>query len=554
MERWNFFNYTKNAENPGGDYWEFLDATAETLKKDDIDLLEIDKIIREISNQDLKLKMKQKLFELSMENGIFAIGVESSLGIFSNDEVKLLLQNELNIKLNKQVFTQENIRYNISNIILFIRMLEKAKDNNWEYLIVKNILDMIKDYSDKAYLVSIVENYKDNLGIYSSLINDYHSYFPEVYKNFLKMKQDKNYLYNKSLQFMDENVDIDIGIDPRISIGPEIEANNDYSFKLDLSNQIGFEEYYPHDDATVPNGREVSLTRPFHNKREDVAKFCGLCEAMKDIGYYYNEESYNTSGQINLGLDYLDTKEAILNFYEIYGNCEELLYYICNQEGQLFRQDVFSSSRIKPISEIIGNRILGEELSRKDIIKLFNSQSFYGDGAIKGLQYKKNSVCLRGTSEKDYRLEFRIPNGGCNYEVWIDNIRLFGKMMEVAKKLADMMKKDYLSSEEEDLLRFKISLQDSSLSLEEKLDILMNLLFKDKNIKQIYKNRYISTVKKIKETNSKKYEDIYGFSEPSFDEVEFVGEYQSRLGLDYDGDGVLEYDPLYGIVEHHTKK
>mgnify|MGYP003297697871 CR=1 FL=1 len=49
--------------------------------------------------------------------------------------------------------------------------------------------------------------------------------------------------------------------------------------------------------------------------------------------------------------------------------------------------------------------------------------------------YKKNSVCLRGTNKYDYRFEFRIPNGGCNYETWIDNIRLYGKMMEKAKSL-----------------------------------------------------------------------------------------------------------------------
>ena len=56
-------------------------------------------------------------------------------------------------------------------------------------------------------------------------------------------------------------------------------------------------------------------------------------------------------------------------------------------------------------------------------------------------------------------------------------------MMEIAKRLADMMEKDYLSSEEENLLNLKIKLQDNSLSMEEKLVTIMNLLFKDNNIK-----------------------------------------------------------------------
>jgi hypothetical protein len=153
---------------------------------------------------------------------------------------------------------------------------------------------------------------------------------------------------------------------------------------------------------------------------------------MRAVGYYYDEEYYNAAGQINLGLDYLDTKEAILAFYEIYGNCEELLYYISSEEGQIFRQNVYTSSRIKPLSEIIGKRVVEEDLSREEVIRLFSNDSSRESG-IRGLTYKKNSVCLRGTNKYDYRFEFRIPNGGCNYETWIDNIRLYRKMMEKAK-------------------------------------------------------------------------------------------------------------------------
>ena len=303
----------------------------------------------------------------------------------------------------------------------------------------------------------------------------------------------------------------------------------------------------------VSNGDEIFPRKPFHNTKEDIAKFCGLCEAMKDVGYYYNIEDGNAAGQINLGLDYLDTKEAILNFYEIYGNCEELLYYICNEEGQLFRQNVYSTSRIKPISEIIGTRILDEELKRNDVIKLFNNHMSDNNDVIKGLKYKKNSVCLRGNNDNDYRLEFRIPNGGCNYITWLDNIRLFGKMFEISKKLADAIKKDYLTKEEEKLLGLKIDLQDNSLSLEEKLKILMNLLFKDENIKQIYYNRYTSTIKKIKETNDDRYRNIYGYLEPSFDEINFVDQYHSRINQDYTGEYSIEYDPEFDTLDNDKK-
>ena len=553
MNIFSFMVYDKKEEMVGGDYWEFLNSTSETLLNDQIYLSDISKIMKEITNEALKSKMKSKIYDLIMEKGINFLGIESSLDIFSIDELKLFLGREFDINITKYLSNEEQIQHYSTDIMSFLNLLKKANDSEWEYIMITNILNIIKIYPNKSMLVNIIEYNKDYEEIYNRLIRDYNSYLPNPYKNFLKMKQDPDYVYNKSLQFMDEN--IDIGIDPRISIAPEIEANNDYGIQIELSEQRGFEEYVVDRDATVPNGNEVAPRYPFHNIKGDIAKFCGLCEAMKDMGYYYSEVSQNAAGQINLGLDYLDTKEAILNFYEIYGNCEELLYYICNEEGQLFRQDVYANSRIKAISEIIGKRVLDEELSRHDVIELFNNRYYGEDKAIKGLQYKKNSVCLRGTNDKDYRLEFRIPNGGCNYRTWIDNIRLFGKMMEISKRLADMMKKDYLSSEEENLLRLKIELQDNKLSIEEKLVMLMNLLFKDNNIKQIYYNRYIGTRKKIKETNSGKYMNIYGSLDPNFDEVEFIDQYHSMLDPDYDGNGlVVTYDPESDIVTSNRKK
>ena len=116
-------------------------------------------------------------------------------------------------------------------------------------------------------------------------------------------------------------------------------------------------------------------------------------------------------------------------------------------------------------------------------------------------------------------------------------------MMEKAKQIADLMKKDYLTPEEENLIRLKIYLQDVSLSLEEKLDILMDLLFEDDEIKEIYYRRYSATLRKILETETDNYSDRYGHYEPDLDEVEFIEHYETRLDPDYDGYGVVSYDP-----------
>ena len=547
-----WLNFNKKEEEIGGDYWKFVSASIDDIDAANIPLDEMDKVIPQISNDELREKMKDKLFSIIKEKGVFYNGIDFCLNLFSSEKVRYILETDkFNDKINGYLANSDEAKYHINDIGNFIYLFKYSNDNDWEFSMIKKILDKVKDNQIKYILVNLIEGQRNNKEIYDRLIKEYDSYLPLEYKNYLIMKNDHNYIYRKSLEFMDYDFNLDI--DPRISIGPEIEANNDYDIVINITDQNGYENYKINSEATVPNGNEVAPIRPFHNTREDLAKFCGLCESMSDMGYYYDEISGNASGQINLGLDYLDSKEAILNFYEIYGNCEELLFYISSEEGQLFRQDVYINSRIKAISEIIGKRIVDEDLSREGVIKLFNSKSGNNDDSINGLLYKKNSVCLRGRDEQDYRLEIRIPNGGCNYKTWIDNIRLYGKIMEIAKKLADMMRKDYLTDEEEKLLKLKIDLQDDSLSMEEKLVKLMNLLFKEEDIRRIYYNRYISVVKRIKNEGTRKYSDSIYRMDPAFDEVEFVGKYKSRLD-DYDGDGVITYDPEIGIIDNTRRR
>lgn len=542
MMFYNFTIYDEESEIPGKDYWKFLDATAKELEECGIYFYDFTRVWNSLKNEELKMKMKDKLISLIMQEGITYNGVENCLSMFSSDEIKKFLVNEFEKRIMSYLSTPESIRRYNGDILHYLFLLNKVGDENFGVELLSKIFDVIKDYSDKRLLIELIEYEKrNNEQLYNALIIDYYEYFPDEYKELLKMRSDSTYFYKKALSLLKE--DLDIGIDPSISISPEIEANRKYPFDLDLDNQMYFENLFVVDgDATVPNGNEITPVRYFYNTPLDVAMFCALCESMKAVGYYYDETHGNAAGQINLGLDYLDTKEAILAFYEIYGNCEELLYYISSEEGQIFRQNIYTSSRIKPLSEIIGKRVVEEDLSREGVIRLFSNERSRESG-IEGLSYKKNSVCLRGINKYDYRLEFRIPNGGCNYKTWIDNIRLYGKMMERAKQIADMMKKDYLTSEEENLLSLKIDLQDINLSLEDKLDILMDLLFEDEDIKQIYRDRYTATIRKIHKTGTKNYSSLYASYEPSFDEVEFVEHYQTRLDPDYEGYGVVSYDP-----------
>lgn len=530
MNYLSFYNYDIKAEEPNGDYYKFVQLTDEELETLEGFINNICTIILQIRNNDLKERMKDRIIKYLKGKNLINNGFSFlETGLFNDDEIKALISSTDYLQIIK-----DNIQNNKHiDILEIIKMYFLSSDTKWIFKNVSEILSLAKDYDYyEALLIFTLElSLRKNKELFKIILDNYKSSITEYYLNYLKINSDRNYLYKKSMEY--RAMHLKIGIDPKISIAPEIEANNKNGLTIEFYNQKNFggSKYSNYSDATVPNGKEINCT-PFHDTEEDLASFKAVCDSLKEIGYYYDRETGNASGQINLGLSYLDSAAAIINFYEIFGNVEELLFYISNKKGDLTRQSLYQNSRFKPIGEILGTRILDEDITRDEVIKLFNS-TLEKSAGIKGLTYKKNTVCLRGENESNYRFEIRIPNGGVDYETWVDNIRLYGKMMEVAKKLADANKKDELTAEEEKMFNLKLDLEDESLSLKEKLDILMNLLFSDKKIQNIYYERFASVMDQIKKSpNSeatKKYHVPAYKYEPMFDEVEFQGKYQSKL-------------------------
>ena len=547
MNTLNFWKYFESEEryineNDKGDYWKFLDTTIEELNSKDIYIGSIIKIIKKIQNKDLKEKMKQKLLNLILDNKLVL------------KENNLILDNELfdSEEINKIIFSvdffnsleesSKNLGYiDYSKFKNFIYIFLTISDQNMQIEMFNKLFETIKSYNDfQKVLVDALEIISQkNHVLYEELFNSWINDLPKYYLKYLKVNSDPNYLYNKSLEYKD----LKIGIDPRISIGPEVETNFINSLDINMYNQKHFEQdFIVSSDATVSPGREI-ICEPFHDTKEDLAKFKAVLDTLSEMGYYYDDKLENASGQINLGLSYLDSAQAILNFYEIFCNCEKVLFYISNEKGQLSRQSLYQNSRVKAISEIIGKRIINEDITRNEVIDMFlteNEKKFEKYG-IKGLSHKKNSVCMRGVCESDYRFEIRIPNGGVNYNTWIDNIRLYGKIMEVAKKIADALKKDYITEEEERLIKLKLDLEEPDLSDKDKLEILMDLLFDDEKIKQIYFDRYDSVIAKINTLSPNdfdymKYKRQNFGMEPAFGDVDFSYQYQSKLFEPYKDD------------------
>ena len=201
---------------------------------------------------------------------------------------------------------------------------------------------------------------------------------------------------------------------------------------------------------------------------------------------------FNTAGQINIGIDYLDSKEAVLNFLEIYGNSEELLYHICTPNGELLRgfgYAPYATEKFAPISAKLSKMVVKDEMTREDVIDL----------ATKVLGLKHGSISLRDKN----RFEFRMFNGTVILEDWINNIRLCGKMIQISKELADIELNDERTPDEENKLKLKEKLKTENMTLEDKLEVFLDLMFDDEAEKHIYKERFFCLKKKLLETTGK---------------------------------------------------
>ena len=94
-------------------------------------------------------------------------------------------------------------------------------------------------------------------------------------------------------------------------------------------------------------------------------------------------------------------------------------------------------------------------------------------------------------------IEFRISNGTLNPDTWIENARLYGRIVQMSQKLAEIEKNPESTKEEKRLVDLKEYLK-SEIPEEEKMEILLDMLF-EKEERELYRERYFSTIKMLEE-------------------------------------------------------
>lgn len=459
-------------------------------------------------NEEQKYKIVKKLKSVEHRKRLILSMIDEEIKIkcihlcvsnIAKKEVILKLSDEQKIKQLRQIdniLMQGEILDTIEDEQVLIKGIEEAEDENTRTIL---LMKLNNDF-DKEENIKCLKKEINKARVITTFFND-----EEKIKCLKQIKSEKNRaLILMSLKDRDKllnelqikDVKKSIDIDKNITTGLEIECEGElYQHILELRHTLprkgkdanGMSFWGIKEDASLSKGVEA-FSPILTDCKRDVEDIYIICKLLKIAGMHVSERC---GGHIHLGADYFKTKLAYTIFLEICSNTEEILYTICNKEGSIPRNGVMEQA--KSISNELYKAIKNNSI---DVNSKENLDEFIKK-TQETQQNKRYFVRLENINKdiEKNTIEFRGPNGTLDPDTWIENIRLFARIMEVSKKLSELETKKELSEKEKRMLLLeKKIIQD--IPIEEKLEILLELLF-EKEEQETYRNRYIVNSKLI---------------------------------------------------------
>ena len=158
-----------------------------------------------------------------------------------------------------------------------------------------------------------------------------------------------------------------------------------------------------------------------------------------------------------------------------------------NQVGEIPRKSIYEHAM--PISKDflkITDSGLIEINNIEDVEKFLQSaQIFRGRG-----------INFENVGEEKNTVEFRLANGTVDPKTWIENINLFGGIVNAAEKLGKIQNKaeEQRTQEEIKLLEKMKLLKTKDIKKDEKMEVLLDLTISEAR-RNIYRERYMTNKK-----------------------------------------------------------
>lgn len=271
---------------------------------------------------------------------------------------------------------------------------------------------------------------------------------------------------------------LDDDIDPNITIGVELETCHKNIEVLKILKEM------PHGftikkDGSVNSGFEI-VSPILRHTNYDMSNLKDICRILEENSFYTDQ---SCGGHIHLGADYLETIDEYKMFLHLYCNFEDIIYLICNREHTKGRKTLnrYASKMKKQYMQASKEGFFEGDYEsledfREKLVEL-NDSRYKGLNVYNLKKYELNTF------------EFRMANGEIDFNELYHNIRLYARLLQVSKELANMNDND---PRKEYLIALSNPLKEI-----EKLEILLALLFKTQEDREFYKERYKKNISVI---------------------------------------------------------
>lgn len=292
-----------------------------------------------------------------------------------------------------------------------------------------------------------------------------------------------------------------IGLDPKITFGTEIESEGDMAEELFLFGDVKLGEnvWKSEADGSLRDDGIEMISPVFTDNNKDVSEIYAMCQLLQDSK---NKANARCGAHVHIGADYLKSKEAYFNLLEIFGNTEKIMYLISNEANTLPRDGIVTQAHpiIPKIAEYLEKHQERFEKNNYDgFIKEIQENVQVKTEDSPNIGKKTFDLNFLNVNGEKNTLEFRMANGTLSPDTWVENIRLYGKIVETSQRLGEIENKpeNEITLEERELYNLKERLK-SDISDDEKSEILFQLLFSEKD-RDVYRNKYYANSKLLEE-------------------------------------------------------
>mgnify|MGYP004589832933 CR=1 FL=1 len=287
-------------------------------------------------------------------------------------------------------------------------------------------------------------------------------------------------LYEYFFKLIDE-----IGFDELFAIEVEAKAKNEEHFaKLKENGVCGFKVVKEHD----VNMLEVEGLGYLKFQKKDLKKIIDVCNELVREGCIVDKQC---GGHIHMDRSIFKKPRELWNVFEIVSLACPIFELMFNEEGNLPREGVLLYAR-----DTFPN--LKKHLPIEHIKTVDELYQF-----IPIMQDMFYTAFANLKVSEDYNtLEIRIANGTLSPKVWIENVILYFAIVKASINLENPSSENW-----EEKKKLKERLSDKSISIDRRSEFLLDLLFNNEQIKEIYRNRF--KVNRELQIDQKEFEELY---------------------------------------------